>query len=61
MWSITEEETFQNPEKLMSSKLLLRFDPSLEVILACDASNYGIRAVLAYHLPDGAEKPIGFA
>ena len=61
-WSITEEETFQNSKKLlMSSNLLLHFDPSLELILACDASNYGIGAVLAHRLPDGAEKPVGFA
>ena len=61
-WSKTEEETFQNSKKLlMSSKLLVRFDPSLELILACDASNYGIGAVLAHCLPDGLEKPIGFS
>ena len=60
-WSKTEEETFQNSMKLlMSSKLLVHFDPSLELILACDASNYGIGAVLAHRLPDGSEKPIGF-
>ena len=61
-WSKTEEETFQNSKKLlMSSKLLVHFDPSLELILACDASNYGIGAVLALRLPDRSEKPIGFA
>ena len=45
-WSKREEETFQNSMKLlMSSKLLVQFDPSLELILVCDASNYGIGAV----------------
>ena len=61
-WSIAEEEMFQNSKKLlMSSKLLLHFDPSLRLILVGDASNYGIGAVLAQCLPNEAENPICFA
>ena len=39
----------------------MHFDPQLPLILACDASAYGIGAVLAHHMPDGYENPIGYA
>jgi len=45
----------------MSSQLLVHFDPKLEICLACDASAYGIGVVLSHKMPDGSEKPVGFA
>ena len=43
----------------MSSKLLVHFDPSKDILLACDASPHGIGAVLSHKMPDGSEKPVG--
>ena len=61
-WQAQEREAFQASKKLLTSSLVLaHFDPDLELILACDASAYGIGAVLSHRMPDGSEKPIGFA
>ena len=60
-WSAEQEKAFEESKKLlMSSQLFVHFDPSLEIHLACDASAYGIGAVLSHKMPDGSEKPVGF-
>ena len=38
----------------------MHFDPDLELILFCDAPNYGLGAVLSHKFPDGSERPVGF-
>lgn len=43
---------------LTSECLLVHYDPTKEVILACDASPYGVGA---HKFEDGQEKPISFA
>ena len=60
-WSDQQEKAFvESKELLLSSQLLVHFNPSLEITLACDASAYGIGAVLSHQMPDGTEKPVGF-
>ena len=46
---------------LVSSKVLVHYDPSLPVTLAGNASAYGIGAVILHTMPDGSERPIAFA
>ena len=45
---------------LLSSQVLVHFNPQ-QIILACDASAYGIGAILCRKTEDGSEKPIGSA
>ena len=61
-WTAKEREAFKASKQLLtSSKVLTHFDPSEELILAGDASPYGIGAVLSHRFADGSEKPIGYA
>ena len=57
-WSVPEKKTFKaSKDQLTSSDLLVHLD----LLQMCDASSYGVGAVLAHHMPDGSERPIGYA
>ena len=61
-WRKQESAIFQESKKLLSSAdVLVHYDPTEEVTLACDASPYGIGAFLSHKMPDGLDRPIGFA
>ncbi|XP_054287992.1 uncharacterized protein K02A2.6-like [Macrosteles quadrilineatus] len=46
---------------LVQNKVLLPFDPNLDIVVSADASHYGLGAVLALVLPNGSERPVAFA
>lgn len=48
-------------EQLLSQSVLTHYDPKLPIRLACDASPYGVGAVISHILPNGQERPIAFA
>ena len=45
----------------MSSKVLVYYNPALPIILATDATQYGIGAVLSHVCKDGSEKLVAYA
>ena len=60
-WTQAEEQAFGKAKDLLtSSKLLVHYDPQAELVMAFDASPYGIGAVLAHIDSEGKERPIGF-
>ncbi|XP_060780909.1 uncharacterized protein K02A2.6-like [Neoarius graeffei] len=61
-WNEACQQAFQQAKyTLLKSGVLTHFDPSLPIQLACDASPYGVGAVISHILPNGEEKPIAFA
>lgn len=48
-------------EAFMSNKILVHFNSKLPLVLATDASSYGVGAVLSHRYPDGSERAIQFA
>ena len=55
-WTSEQEAAFRkSKELLISSPLLVHYNPDLPLILACDVSAYGFGALLAHHMPDGRE------
>ena len=61
-WKDEHKEAFRRAKvALQSSQVMIHFDPRKEVISACDASPYGVGAVLSHRLSNGTERPIAFA
>ena len=60
-WKTEQQVAFDKSKKLLqSANLLVHFQPDLELILASDASDYGVGAVLSHRMADGTERPIGY-
>ena len=60
-WSAECQQAFDRCKaELTSEKVLVHYDVSKPLQLACDASPYGVGAVLSHVLPDGSDRPIAF-
>ena len=61
VWSKECDKSFQMAKKAFTSDtFVVHFDPKETLVLACDASPYGIGAVLSHRYADNTEKPIIF-
>ncbi|PIO77458.1 hypothetical protein TELCIR_00441 [Teladorsagia circumcincta] len=58
-WTPECQSSFDKIKAILNSDLLLtHYDPNLPIIVAADASNYGIGATLSHRLPNGSEKVV---
>ena len=61
-WSSKQDEAFKLDKKaLQTDSLLVHFDDNKPLVLTCDASPYGLGAVLSHTMDDGSDRPIGYA
>ena len=61
-WGRPQQVAFEETKSLLSSAdLLVHYDPNRKLILSCDASPYGLGAVLSNVMDDGSERPVAFA
>ena len=62
LWTDEADKAFKTAKRMVTSdQVLAHFQTDVPLKLVCDASPYGIGAVLSHTYPDGMEKPIGFA
>ena len=58
-WTTEQQQAFQHAKDSLTSEcLLVHYDPTKELVLACNASPY---AILYHKTNDGQDKPIAFA
>ena len=61
-WGNSENQAFEAAKRaLQDNSLLVHFDEKKPLVLACDASQYGLGAVLSHVMEDGQERPIAYA
>jgi len=60
-WSTQQEAAFRDVKNLLlTPQVLAHFDDSKPIVLSCDASPFGVGAVLSQILDDGSEHPVAF-
>ena len=62
VWNKVQQIAFEKAKQLLTSRQVLsHYDSAKPLIMSCDASPYGIAAVLSHRMPNGDDRPIAFA
>ena len=61
MGTETADSVQGGKRKLLSHQVLACYDPHVDIVVSCDASPYGVGAVLSHRWPNGTERPVAFA
>ena len=60
-WGREQEDAFRESKQLLkSAEVLAHYSADADLVLSCDASPYGVGAVLSQRTKDGCERPLGF-
>ncbi|XP_046744301.1 uncharacterized protein K02A2.6-like [Diprion similis] len=60
-WTKDCKQAFENVKVMLCNQVITHFDSTKPVVLACDASSYGVGAVILHIMQKGEERPIAFA
>ena len=59
---VEQPEAFDKAKtQLQPSDVLVHYDPEKELVVSCDASPYGVCAVVDHVIKDGSERPVAYA
>lgn len=61
-WTPDQEKAFQKAKTMLhSSSVLTHYDEKKPLVVACDASPYGLGAVLSHRMSDRSDLPVAYA
>jgi len=61
-WNAEQSKAFKDAKDLLHSpRVLVHYDNSRPLVLSCDASSYGVGAVLSHIMENNSERPVAFA